>query len=60
MAAELNENERRIDNNRRNLEARRELMDRHIIEDDGDRDHRESKARRKMNDRRMQERRDDE
>ena len=61
MAGELINNERRndTDENRRNFEGRRELMERRIDGDEAIQDKRDAKTRRKLTDRRMQERRVD-
>ena len=59
MAVELNANERRLEENRREMEARRQLLDRRIDEVDEDPHLRDAKTRRKHNDRRNLERRDD-
>ena len=61
MASELNNNGRRndTDENRRNYEGRRELMERRTDGDEAAQDKRDAKTRRKLTDRRTQERRVD-
>ena len=59
MMGELDNSERRESAGRRDLEGRRELLDRRLDEIIADSNQRVSKTRRKMNDRRILERRDD-